>query len=275
MGWLTGRLPASVKRRVPVVRERDALRARVRELEARLDHERLFPVEWANRRVRDQFGDVVQAGPFRGMRYPDWAMTQVDAYSPKVLGSFERELHDAVEGVIAAVPRTVVNIGAAEGYYAVGMALRLPTARVVAFEPRPSQAEQLQVIAAFNETRIECVVAPCTHELLEGVLDAGAVVLCDCDGCEDPLLDTGAVPALNLCDVIVETHDLWDPGTTERLEARFGPTHDIERIETTPRFVRNFPQTGFMPLVTQQLAITEFREGPQSWLVMHSRSGPG
>jgi FkbM family methyltransferase len=36
VGWLTRRLPASVKRRVPVVRERDALRAKVSELEAQL-----------------------------------------------------------------------------------------------------------------------------------------------------------------------------------------------------------------------------------------------
>jgi FkbM family methyltransferase len=40
VGWLTRRFPASVKRRVPVVRERDALRASVRELEAALSHER-------------------------------------------------------------------------------------------------------------------------------------------------------------------------------------------------------------------------------------------
>jgi hypothetical protein len=54
------------------------LRERIAELEARLDHERLYPVEWANRRIRDRLGDEIQAGPFRGMRYPDWAMTRVD-----------------------------------------------------------------------------------------------------------------------------------------------------------------------------------------------------
>jgi FkbM family methyltransferase len=40
MRWLTRRIPASVKRRVPIVRERDTLREHVRELEARLDDER-------------------------------------------------------------------------------------------------------------------------------------------------------------------------------------------------------------------------------------------
>lgn len=51
---LTRHIPASLKRRIPALRERDALRSevhdlrnRVGELEERLDHERLFPAEWA------------------------------------------------------------------------------------------------------------------------------------------------------------------------------------------------------------------------------------
>jgi hypothetical protein len=243
-------------------------RRRIAALERRLDHERLFPVEWANRRVRDRFGDVVQAGPFKGMRYPDWAMTEVDSYSPKVLGTFERELHGAVESMIGAAPPAVVNIGSAEGYYAVGMALRLPQARVIAFEPRETQVHQMRTLAELNGTRVEIVAAPCTPDLLAGALDAGAAVLCDCDGCENELLDPSLVPALESCEAIVETHDLWRPGTSDRLKARFGPTHDIEEVDTVPRFVGDFPELGFMPLVTRQLAISEFREGPQSWLVM-------
>ena len=43
VGWLTRRVPAPVKRRLPVVRERDALRARVGELEAELDRRGELP----------------------------------------------------------------------------------------------------------------------------------------------------------------------------------------------------------------------------------------
>jgi hypothetical protein len=243
-------------------------RQRIGELERRLDYERLYPTEWANRRVRDGFGDVIQAGPFRGLGYPDWAMTQVDAYSPKILGSFEMELHRAVEAAIARAPRTVVNVGAAEGYYAVGMALRLPDARVVAYEPREAQADRMRAIAELNEAIVEIVVAPCTPALLGDVVEAGALVLCDCDGCEAGLLDPAVTMGLGACDLIIETHDLWEPGITDLLESRFRASHDVERIDTVPRFVQDFPQLDFMPLVTRQLAIIELREGPQCWLVM-------
>lgn len=250
------------------------LEARVAELEARLDHERLYPAQWANRRVRDQFGDVVRAGPFSGMRYPDWAMTEVDLYSPKVLGSYERELHPAIEAAIAATPEQVVDIGAAEGWYVVGAARRLPGARILAFEPEDWRLAQLRPIAELNDVadRIDLVEDVCTTAELAARMQDGALVICDCDGPEGDLLDPGAVPQLRTARILVETHDLIVAGTTERLLAALGPTHDIERISSEPRYVDDFPETDFMPLVTRQLAISEFRSGPQEWLVCVPRT---
>lgn len=250
------------------------LEARVAELEARLDHERLYPALWANRRVRDRFGDIVRAGPFAGLRYPDWAMTEVDLYSPKVLGSYERELHAAIEAAIAAAPRQVVDIGAAEGWYVVGLARRLPDARVLAFEPEDWRLAQLRPIAEHNGVadRIDLVEDVCTTERLAARMQDGALVICDCDGAEGDLLDPGAVPQLRTARLLIETHDLLVAGTTERLLATLGPTHEIERIAAEPRYVDDFPETDFMPLVTRQLAISEFRGGPQEWLVCVPRT---
>src|SRR5947207_8629242 len=77
-------------------------------------------------------GLIIQAGPFAGMRYVAPATGRT--ILPKLLGSYETELHSIVEQVIAADHRVVINIGCAEGYYAVGLALRLPNSRVYAFD---------------------------------------------------------------------------------------------------------------------------------------------
>jgi hypothetical protein len=106
------------------------LQRRVQELEQRLDHERLFPLEWANRRVRDHFGDAIIDGPFVGMTYPDFGITHVDLFAPKLLGIFERELHPSIEGLIADAPSQIINIGSAEGFYAVGLVRRVPGAEI-------------------------------------------------------------------------------------------------------------------------------------------------
>jgi hypothetical protein len=279
---LTGHVPSSLKRRIPAVRERDALRrevqelrAKVRQLEQRLDHERVFPAQWANRRVRDRFGNEVQAGPFAGMRYPDWGLTDIDLFSPKVLGIFERELHQAIERLISAAPSVIVNIGSAEGYYAVGLAMRLPEAHIVVFDPNEERLQQLAEIAQLNgvRDRVDILAAACDHEALAQWLVGKTAVVCDCDGCEATLLDPARVPGLRGVPVLVEAHDPLVEGTTRALREAFTPSHDIVQIEAEPRFVDDFPELDFMPLVTRQLAISEFRGAPMAWLEITPRTG--
>jgi hypothetical protein len=248
------------------------LQDRVAELEARLDHERLFPLEWVNRRVRDRFGEAVVAGPFEGMRYPDFAFERVDLYAPKLLGSYEREIAPALERAIARGPVAVHVIGAAEGYYAIGLARRLPAAKVTAYEAEESKHELLLALAELNgvRERIELHGA-CDTDALAAALPEGALVVCDCDGCELELLDPERVPALRGAAMIVEAHDLLVEGTTAGLRERFAPTHEIAEIATETRYVDDFPQLGDLPLVTRQLAISEFRGAPMSWLALEPR----
>jgi hypothetical protein len=219
--------------------------------------------------VRDEFGHVVRSGPCRGLRYPDWALTEVDLFAPKLLGTFEREIHDVMERLIAAGPTRVVNIGAAEGYYAVGLGRRLPGATIHAFEPDERLLSQLRSIAEENgaSDRIE-LHGECTAAELVKVAEPGTLIVCDCEGCEGEVLDPATAPVLAGCDLLVELHDLLVPGVSERVVKRFQRSHVIERLEAKPRWVDDHPELGFMPLVSQQLAISEFRRGPMAWLAM-------
>jgi hypothetical protein len=252
----------------------DELAARVGELEAHLDHERLFPVHWVNRRVRDAVGDTVRTGPFAGFEYPDWAMTEVDLFSPKILGTYEVETMPALEALLALEPSTAINIGAAEGFYAVGLALRLPGAVVHAFEIDERLRSQLKAIAEHNgvadRIRIE---GECTVDALRELVrpEPGTLIVSDCEGGELELLDPIAIPALTSSALLVETHDLLVKDATRVVADRFAPTHQIGHIEAIPRYVDDVPDIDFMPLVSQQLAISEFRRGPQAWLTLRPR----
>ena len=271
---LRSQAPA-LRRRLSTLRESpraDELQARVTELEARLDHERLFPVEWVNRRVRDAVGDTVRSGPFAGLEYPDWAMTEVDLFSPKVLGTYELEIHEPLEALLEASPRRVVNIGAAEGFYAVGLARRLPDATVYAFETDERLRSQLATIAEHNgvadRVRIE---GECDVEALRGLAGDDTLIVSDCEGGELVLLDPVVLPDLARSAMLVETHDLLVAGATQVVADRFAETHVIGRADSTARFVDDVPDIDFMPLVSQQLSISEFRRGPQAWLTLRPR----
>ena len=74
----------------------------------------------------------VLRGPFAGMVYAVDAFAS--AYFPKLIGCYEREIHEILESVIRRGYRRIIDIGCAEGYYAVGLALRCPESSVLAID---------------------------------------------------------------------------------------------------------------------------------------------
>ena len=191
-------------------------------------------------------GLTVSGGPFAGLRYPD---TSPLSLVPKLLGIYERELHAAVEDAIRAQPDTIVNVGAADGYYAIGLARRCPEARSVAYEADPAQRDLLSRVAASNGVALEINGAATPDHLRE--IEADLMVM-DCEGCERELLEAplGAT-------VIVELHDVFDPGVGDDVIARFAGTHDVRIVPTGPQ-----PPTGIL---------SEQRPGPMRWAVMTPR----
>src|SRR5271167_4981293 len=89
--------------------------------------------ELATTVVRKAAHERVVAGPFGGMKLllSDVSSRLLPSY---ILGSTELELRSLIERLIARNYGTILNIGAADGYYAVGFARRSPTSEIVAFE---------------------------------------------------------------------------------------------------------------------------------------------
>jgi hypothetical protein len=202
----------------------------------------------ATKRFVAWHGLHVSGGPFAGLQYPDRTPLSL---VPKLLGIYERELHGAIEDAIRSAPATIVNVGAADGYYAVGLARRCPEARVIAFEADPEQRALLSRVAAVNDVSVE----------IEGVarrddLPAGqGLIVMDCEGCERTLLEQPLDAT-----IIVELHDVYDPGVGDAVVARFRDTHDVTVVPTAPQ-----PPGGIL---------SEQRPGPMRWAVMTPRRAP-
>src|SRR5690348_10577053 len=93
----------------------------------------------------------VRAGPFAGMHFT-WADWNPDYSAPfaKCMGTYELELHPVIEEIVTLAPRQIVEVGAAEGYYAVGFARRLPATEIVLFEELEQGRRLLLNIAEAN-----------------------------------------------------------------------------------------------------------------------------
>jgi len=187
------------------------------------------------------FGERVFSGPFRGLHYVPRSIGSV--HDAKLLGTYERELWPQVEQLIASAPDVIVNLGAGEGYYAVGLAARLPATRVIAFETDPRGQELIRRFARLNQVASQVEIRG--HATPDGLALALAgaqhpAVVIDVEGAEGELLDTARVAGLARSRILVEVHDFIAP-LGGLLLARFAPTHRHVEIWSHARGPRDIP----------------------------------
>ncbi len=216
-----------------------------------------------------RYGFTVRAGPFAGLRYPRATVLQMPSRVPHLAGTFEAELHPVIEAMVKSRPRLFVNLGAADGFYAVGMGLRLPDTQVIAFEADPVRFRLCSRVARLNGTKLD-LRGSCTAQTLAALDATGATVLCDVDGAEMELIDPEQVGWLRTATLLIEVHEAFAPGVTDALRERLEPTHSLEWIEQRPHFLadpanRIFWSLGLSP-IQQQMILSELRPVPTPWL---------
>lgn len=234
---------------------------------------------WRSNRLESFLPDAtkgsVVAGPFVGMRYVGGSRGSV--YWPKLLGTYELELRAVLDRAVARAPARVLVAGAAEGYYAVGLARRLPNAEVFAWEPSEEGRALLSELAGRNgvEERIR-VAGLCDLPGLAAAVggDGRILLVVDIEGSEAILIDPRVVPALRHADILVETHECFVPGVTEALLARFAETHDATRLEQTARRAEDVTGVEVPAAWSGALAqlLSERRPSGNGWIWLEARN---
>jgi hypothetical protein len=193
-------------------------------------------------RFVEQHGLTVLRGPFAGMRYPASAVGRANYLGAKLLGSYEEELAPVVTEFMRRGFRRIVNIGAGEGYYAVGFALHCPDAQVYAFESTRYERKLCQQLAQVNEVDL-IVSATLTRErLAEFPIDEATLLFVDIEGGELELLQPEYVPALTRATLLVELHPHASPTLPQIVRRRFDASHDTGLIRSTPREPSTYPE---------------------------------
>ena len=218
-----------------------------------------------------QLGDTVLRGPFCGLRYSGTSLGNADRIR-KVVGAYEAELHPVLEEVCQGPYRTIVNIGAAEGFYAIGLARRLPKAMVYAFEARPAALAELGDLAKLNGVADRVLVRGwCTPQALaQCPLEPGTFVIADCESCEYDVLLPAAVPGLKCCDLLVELHRRREIRPREHFDALFGTTHQVEFIDMQRRDPRTYPELARLTAEQREALLYE-RTDPFGWAYLRHR----
>jgi hypothetical protein len=232
----------------------DAARAQVREIA---------------RQLIDAVGPRVQFGPFAGTLLAESASWQDGDIVPKILGSYEQELHNSIQRAIERCPEVVINIGCAEGYYAIGLARKLPNAYVYAFDT-DSKARAACLSAARQNgvsERID-VRAECRSEELITLASGRrrVFVICDCEGAEYELFNIHTIESLSNTDLIIECHDFRIRDIRTTLSKNFSSSHDVDCIREGARDPAKFSVLRSLGTLERWLAVCEFRPEVMYWL---------
>jgi len=242
---------------------------------------------------------TVRTGPFKGMKYPD-AVSCGSVLIPKLLGCYEMELHPSIEDVCQRGYSEIVDIGCAEGYYAVGLAMRIPGAKVYAYDTDKTALEMCQRMAKLNgvETRLEIGGFCSGDTLMQLPVTRRALIVSDCEGYEKELFSASVVTALANCDLLIETHDCLafsrkrflrrtkpalintddclGGSITRELCKRFENSHHIEIIDNISDIQRaqvvHADEMRGLTAPIKALFLSEQRGSTQQWLFLRAKA---
>ena len=176
---------------------------------------------------------TVRHGPFRGMRYPT-TKSVGSALVPKILGSYESELHSIVDRICGQDYSDIVDIGCAEGYYAVGLAMRLRNANVYAFDTNKDAIRLCKQMARLNNVLDRFTTGDfCDSNTLRSIpLGKKALIVSDCEGYEKILFSGGITSHLANHELLIEIHDFIDIEISSTISQAFQDTHRITVVQS-------------------------------------------
>lgn len=233
-----------------------------------------------NQQVYAQLGGVVAHGPFKGMAISEQSSWGNDK-AAKLLGLYEQQLAQAL--VSACRPNTVfVDLGAADGYYAVGLTHARLVERCIAYE----MTEQGRRVTTENAQRSGVA----DRLTVRGACDAGLgaqllaefgtlerlVVLCDIEGAEFEVFDEANLQALREATVFIEIHDFDAAGRQgyARLLERAARHFEVQVLGNGPRDPGAFAELRMFNDTDRWLACSEGRGPDAKWLRLSPRLRP-
>lgn len=266
--WVRQHLPAQLQDLLRTVLDLASPRRRRLSAQRRVD---LADASSAAKKVSPD-GRVL-VGIFAGLWLPFGAPW--GGLSARLAGGYEEELVPELRRLIADAPPLIIDVGSAEGYYAVGLARALPSSTVIAFDIDRRARQLCALTARRNDVRNLRVAGRIDPRRLQRLIVPGALVVSDCEGYEDELLDPELVPGLGEATILVELHEFAVPGLTRRVLDRFAGTHDATIIDAGPRDPGGRPHLDHLGTAEARAAIDEGRPvvpHPMQWAVLRPRS---
>ena len=171
----------------------------------------------------------VLTGPFKGLKYSE-PTSVCGPILPKLLGTYESELIPIINLISKRNYNTIYNIGAAEGYYAIGFSMIFKNSIIKAYEIDKEGFKFLKQNVKINnkDKKIQCINSFANSDIKKITNEENNLIFSDCEGCEFEIFDEDVLKNLNSSDLILEIHTNDFKETL--IEKQLKKTHYVHRI---------------------------------------------
>jgi hypothetical protein len=168
-------------------------------------------------------------GPFKGLSY--LRVSTGSMLLAKIIGSYEEPIMHIIEKIVSEKKyKKIIDIGCAEGYYAVGLAKLLPDCQITAIDTDSFALFLCKKLSKLNQTENLILVNQFTESIIQDSNLVDTLIICDIEGDELVVLNPNNAKFLLNCDLLIECHDFLVEGTTQSLTEFYEKTHTIEFI---------------------------------------------
>jgi hypothetical protein len=220
---------------------------------------------------------TVAYGPLKGMSFNRNVWWGTYDGITKMLGVYELHVLERLIELSKKGHSTFIDIGAADGYFAVGMVYSKAFDQTYCFEISRHGQEHIRSNAKTNSCADQVIIkGEAEYDSLKEILDKenNAVVLIDIEGAESDFLSKNVLSLLQQCHVICELHPWLHSNGYDRREKLISDTKDIFNVSVIQRDTYNpnqFSDLSDLKDEERLIAFGEERGRNMEWLVLEPK----
>lgn len=218
------------------------------------------------------FDSTVTYGPLKGFRLTKnswWAARERGAM---LLGLYEIEVLESLNNIPSRY-HTLIDLGAADGYYGIGVLAGNLFQKSICYEISERGRETIKENALLNGVSDRVEIRGIANkaffkEIDEATLE-NSVLLIDIEGGEFEIANKETFEALRKSIIIIELHEwMLSDGKSEleRLISNSRPTHTVSELTTGPRNPGSFHELKKYSDTDRWLICSEGRQRVMQWL---------
>jgi len=225
--------------------------------------------EVLGKKVYEYYGGKIAYGPFKGVginNHSAWSGTK--DIGPKIFGLYENQI---LNWIYQKKFDLLIDVGAADGYYALGMLSQKIARRAVTFEISVNDREITKSSAIINnvDDLIFIKGEATSSEIIEVLKScSNGLIIMDIEGGEYNLITRELLEAAKNYCLVIEIHEVVDKDIQENMLNLCREFHHFEELTSLERV---FPRDKFTEKLTdneRSLLLSEGRPYAMTWVAL-------